>query len=282
MEENDLYTKPERYKWKVREVDFLGVVIGPEKIKMKEVKVKAVLEQLVSKSIKNVQKFLELANYYRRFVKDFSKIARLLHKLTRKEQKWEWGIRQEKSFEVLKKWFTREPILVAPDLDRKMRMEVDVSDYAIVGDCQQSVRMDSRGWQHTSQNLSIRQRGIIRFMTRRCQQLLEDYKIGDIYQKILNLSSRFRQTISNIHKSNSSANRVKYKDKAAEIVKLSSLILARLPKKVLEKLKLFKNEKKLVETVKLNNKQSYAQAVNSKVTDILKSKISKFSSKKYL
>ena len=44
MEENDLYTKPERYKWKVREVDFLGVVIGPEKIKMKEVKVKAVLE----------------------------------------------------------------------------------------------------------------------------------------------------------------------------------------------------------------------------------------------
>ena len=56
-----------------------------------------------------------------------------MYKLTRKEQKWEWEIRQEKSFEALKKWFTTEPILVAPDLDRKMRIEVDTSDFAIGG-----------------------------------------------------------------------------------------------------------------------------------------------------
>jgi len=49
--------------------------------------------------------------------------------LTRKEQKWEWEIKQEKSFEVLKKRFTTEPILVASDLDKKMRMEVDISDF---------------------------------------------------------------------------------------------------------------------------------------------------------
>ena len=50
---------------------------------------KAVLDWLVPKLVKKVQKFLELANYYRRFIKDFVKIVRLLHKLTKKKQKWE-------------------------------------------------------------------------------------------------------------------------------------------------------------------------------------------------
>ena len=62
---------------------------------------------------------MRLANYYKRFIKNFVKIARPLHKLTKKEQKWEWEIRQEKVFEVLKKRFTTEPILIVPDLDKK-------------------------------------------------------------------------------------------------------------------------------------------------------------------
>ena len=76
----------------------------------------------------------------------------------------------------------------------------------------------------------------------------------------------------NISKNNPSANRVKYKDKAAEIIKLPPPILVRLSKEVLEKSKFFKKGKNQVKTVKLNNKQSYAQAVNSKITDILKLK----------
>ena len=62
--ENDLYMKPEKCKWKVRKVGFLEVVIGPEGIKMKEDKVKEVLDWLISKYAKDVQKFLGLANYY--------------------------------------------------------------------------------------------------------------------------------------------------------------------------------------------------------------------------
>ena len=65
LEENDLYVKPEKYKWKVREVEFLGVVIGPEEIKIEEGKVKGVLEWPTSECVKDMQKFLELANYYR-------------------------------------------------------------------------------------------------------------------------------------------------------------------------------------------------------------------------
>jgi len=65
LAENDLYVKLERCKWKVREIGFLEVVIGLEGIKIEEEKVKGILNWLTSKGVKDVQKFLGLANYYR-------------------------------------------------------------------------------------------------------------------------------------------------------------------------------------------------------------------------
>ena len=61
--ENDLYVKPEKYKWKVKEVEFLGVVIGLEGIKMEKDKMKGVLDWLTPKCVKDMQKFLGLENY---------------------------------------------------------------------------------------------------------------------------------------------------------------------------------------------------------------------------
>ena len=89
LAENDLYVKPEKYKQKVKEVGFLRVVIGLEKIKIKEEKVKGVLDWLTLKGVKDIQKFLELANYYCQFIKDFAAIARLLHDIVKKDQKQE-------------------------------------------------------------------------------------------------------------------------------------------------------------------------------------------------
>jgi len=88
LEENDLFVKPEKCKWKVREVEFLGVVIGPKGVEIQKEKVEEVLSWLVPKNIKEVQKFLGLANYYRRFIENFARIAAPLHMLVRKEQKW--------------------------------------------------------------------------------------------------------------------------------------------------------------------------------------------------
>ena len=133
LEENDLFVKPEKYVWKVREVGFLGVIIGEDGVRMEKEKVQGVIKWLMPRSVKDVQKFLGLANYYRRFVKDFAKIAKPLHEMTRKEMKWSWGKRQQKAFKELKERFTMEPVLVIPDLDKEMRVEADASDFAMGG-----------------------------------------------------------------------------------------------------------------------------------------------------
>jgi len=98
----------------------LGVVIGPEEIKMEKEKVKGVLEWPTPKCVKDVQKFLQLANYYHRFIEDFASIARPLHNIVKKDKKWKWTEKQERAFGELKKRFTEELVLAAPDLDKKM------------------------------------------------------------------------------------------------------------------------------------------------------------------
>jgi len=90
LEENNLYIKPEKCMWKVRKIGFLGVVIGPNGIEIEKKKVDGVLSWPKPKNVKDVRKFLGLANYYRRFIKDFTQVARLINVLTRKDIKWQW------------------------------------------------------------------------------------------------------------------------------------------------------------------------------------------------
>ena len=72
LKENDLYVKPEKYVWKVRKIEFLRVIIGPDGIEMEKEKVDRVLSWPEPKNVKDIRKFLGLANYYRRFIKDFA------------------------------------------------------------------------------------------------------------------------------------------------------------------------------------------------------------------
>jgi len=76
---------------------------------------------------------LGLANYYRWFIEGFASVARPLHDMVKKDKKWDWTERQEKAFKELKEQFTKEPVLAAPDIDKKMRMEVDALGYATGG-----------------------------------------------------------------------------------------------------------------------------------------------------
>jgi len=95
------------------------VVIGPEEIKMEEKKVKEVLDWPIPKCVKDVQKFLGLVNCYCQFIRGFAFIARPLHDMVKKDQKWNWMEKQEEAFKKLKERFTKELVLAAPDLDKK-------------------------------------------------------------------------------------------------------------------------------------------------------------------
>ena len=69
-------------------------MIRPDGVRMEKEKMQGVVDLPVSKSVKDIQKFLRLANYYKQFVKDFVKIVKLLHEMMRKKIKWNWREKQ--------------------------------------------------------------------------------------------------------------------------------------------------------------------------------------------
>jgi len=89
LEENDLHIKLEKCVWKARKIGFLGVVIRPNGIEMEVEKIDGVLSWPQPKNVKDVRKFLGLANYYRRFIKDFAQVARLMNMFIWKDKKWQ-------------------------------------------------------------------------------------------------------------------------------------------------------------------------------------------------
>ena len=72
---------------------------------------------------------LGLVNYYCQFIEEFVSIARPLYDIIKKDKKWDWTEKQEKVFRELKKQFIKKPVLAVLNLDKKLRVEVDISDY---------------------------------------------------------------------------------------------------------------------------------------------------------
>jgi len=87
LQVNGLAVSQEKCVWKIQEVEFLGYVIRRNGIAMSQEKVEAVLNWEEPRSISETQSFLGFANFYRRFIKDYSKVARPLTELTKKREK---------------------------------------------------------------------------------------------------------------------------------------------------------------------------------------------------
>jgi len=87
LEENDLYVKPEKCAWKVRKIGFLGIVIEPSGIEIEKEKVDGILSWPEPRNVKDIRKFLDLANYYWRFIKNFTQVVRPINVLIRKDVK---------------------------------------------------------------------------------------------------------------------------------------------------------------------------------------------------
>src|SRR5580765_4154280 len=93
-------------------------------------KLKGVADWPIPKTVKNVQEFLGFTNFYRRFIHKFSDITRPLHDLTRKDQVWSWGEKEQAAFDGLKRALLSAPILAFPDLNKPFQVEADSSNFA--------------------------------------------------------------------------------------------------------------------------------------------------------
>lgn len=126
-----LYAKLSKCEFFRTEVEFLGHHVGRDGIRMMEDKVQAVRDWPPAKRVTDVRAFLGTAGYYRRFIKDFSKISAPLTELTKESVKFEWGPEQQKAFDTLKQAIATGPVLVLPDPTLPFTVHVDASGYAV-------------------------------------------------------------------------------------------------------------------------------------------------------
>jgi hypothetical protein len=132
LRENKLYAKLEKCEFGVTEVDLLGHRITQEGLKMDDHKVKAVLDWEPPKSVSALRSFLGLASYYRKFIKNFVKMAAPLINLLKKSVgTYEWDGACDEAFETLKGILVKAPVLKLPDLDKDFEIHSDASDFAI-------------------------------------------------------------------------------------------------------------------------------------------------------
>jgi hypothetical protein len=128
---NQLFCKLSKCSFHVDTVDYLGLVISPRGISMEEKKVQAVKEWPIPQNVKQIQSFLGFANFLRRFVPNYSTLARPLHNRTHKDAKWEWGSREQESFQAIKDAICQKPVLVHPDPTKPYYLETDASGAAM-------------------------------------------------------------------------------------------------------------------------------------------------------
>jgi len=132
LEEYQIAVSVTKSVFHVESVEFLGYIVGIDGVTISQRKVESVMNWRAPRSVKEVQIFISFANFYRRFIKEFSKICTpITETLKGDKAKFDWGPKQDEAFTALKKQFVpariREPFY--PDKERVV--ETDASDFAL-------------------------------------------------------------------------------------------------------------------------------------------------------
>ncbi|GJV44981.1 putative reverse transcriptase domain-containing protein [Tanacetum coccineum] len=114
LKKEELYAKFSKCKFWIPKVQFLGYVIDSQGIHVDPAKIESIKYWESHKTPTEIRQFLGLAGYYRRFIEGFSKVAKLMTKLTQKKVAFEWGDKQEAAFQTLKNKLCSAPILALP------------------------------------------------------------------------------------------------------------------------------------------------------------------------
>jgi len=124
---NKLYVKFSKCEFWLEKVAFLGHILTAEGVAVDPEKVEAVSNWQQPTNVSEIRSFLGLAGYYRRFIEGFSRIARPMMELLKKEKKFVWTESCERSFQNLKRRLTTAPVLTLPDIHRDFIIYCDAS-----------------------------------------------------------------------------------------------------------------------------------------------------------
>src|SRR5512136_2986103 len=127
LREHQLYAKFSKCEFWLSEVKFLGHVISSGGVAVDPSNVESVLSWKQPKNVSEIRSFLGLAGYYRRFIEGFSKLARPMTELLKKEKKFRWSTACEDSFQEMKKRLTTAPVLTLPDIRKDFEIFCDAS-----------------------------------------------------------------------------------------------------------------------------------------------------------
>ena len=126
-----LYAKAEKCEFHSESVEYLGYILSLSGLTMSDDKVKIIQDWLEPKKVKDIQSFLGFANFYRRFIFNYSDIVIPLTRLTRKDIPWKFDSSCQDAFNSLKKAFTSAPILTHWIPNAQLIVETDALDYAL-------------------------------------------------------------------------------------------------------------------------------------------------------
>ena len=127
----DIKINPSKCKWFQKKIVILGHVFSEKGIQMDPAKIDAIKGMIPPKNVKQLQQFLGLCGYYRKFVEGFAKIAAPLYNLLKKDIVWEWTDECQKAFEILKAKLISYPTLRQPDLSQQFLLFTDASGRAV-------------------------------------------------------------------------------------------------------------------------------------------------------
>ncbi|GKE02972.1 putative reverse transcriptase domain-containing protein [Tanacetum coccineum] len=131
LKKEKLYAKFSKCDFWIRIVQFLGHLIDSQGLHVDPAKIEAVKNWTSPTTPTKIRQFLGLAGYYRRFIKDFSKIAKSLTELTQKNKKYIWGKDQESAFQLLKQKLCEAPILALPERNDDFVVYYDASQQGL-------------------------------------------------------------------------------------------------------------------------------------------------------
>jgi hypothetical protein len=133
LRQHKLYANLEKCSFGMDRVHYLGYIIDQHGVHVDPTKIQVICDWPAPTTLTELQSFLGLANFYRRFMLGFSHIAWALNQVTRGggKEKFVWGLSQQQAFDDLKNHLCSSPVLSLPDLQHPFEIETDASDYVV-------------------------------------------------------------------------------------------------------------------------------------------------------